>query len=171
MSIQTSPKPKHSAPKRAAAITIAGWILLVGALVNLVSGVLYLYGSELLTSNANTVEIFSEGDAAQVDPLTQQGEFAAQGVIDLFLGVVQLVITFGFWGQQRWAWVAAMSWQALKLLFEIASVLNGGGTMLTILFASLLVLLLNQNEVRRAFQIQPPEDESSSPSIRSLDVN
>lgn len=159
-----------SKPKRPAAVTIAGWILLLGALLNILVGVLFLYASNILTQDPNAVIIFEEDDESP-NLLTDSGEEVAQGVGDLVLGIVQLAISIGFWRQQRWAWVAAMSWQALKLLFEIASVFVGGGTLITILFASLLVFLLNQSDVRRAFNIRRSENESPPPPIRSLDVN
>lgn len=158
-----------SKPKRPPAVTIAGWILLLGALLNILVGVLFLYASNILTQDPNAVIIFEDEESP--DLLTDSGEELAQGIGDLLLGIVQLAITIGFWRQQRWAWVAAMSWQALKLLFEIASVFVGGGTGITILFASLLVFLLNQSDVRRAFNIRRPENEPSLPPIRTLDVN
>lgn len=159
---------QFSKPRRPIAITLAGWILFIGALLNIIFGLLFVYASGVLSQAPNAVVIFTEeGDDTT---LTEKGADTVQGAIDLVLGVVQLVITIGFWRMQRWAWVAAMSWQALKLLFEIASVFLGGGTLITILFASLLVFLLNQADVRRVFNIQP-ENESSSQSVRILDSN
>src|SRR3954452_21090956 len=100
------PTPNPQKPKRPVSITIVAVLLLLGVVVNFVSDVLYLYSSDLLTQDPTKVEIFSEDNTQHEDALTLQGEFAAEGVIDLILGIVQLVITVGFWQQKQWSWVA-----------------------------------------------------------------
>lgn len=156
-------------PVRLPAVTIAGWILFLGALLNLLFGFLFIYASGFMTQHQGSVVILEVQDKQQA--LTPEGADIVKGTVDILLGIVQVVFTIGFFRMQRWAWVGAMSWQALKLLFEIASVFLGGGTLITILFASLLVFLLNQADVRRTFRIQPENESSSSPPVRILDSN
>lgn len=154
--------------KRPPAITIAGWILLFGALLNLAIGALYLYAADLSSNPSGPVIIFENEDSEQL--FTEQGELVTQGAVSIVLGAVELLFVFGFWRLQRWAWIGAMSWQALKLLLEIAAVFVGGSNMLTILFAGIVVFLLNQTDVRRAFQILRSND-SSSPTLGAFDIN
>lgn len=156
-------------PVRPLAITITGWILFLGALLNLLFGFLFIYASGFMSEHQSSVVILEVQDKQQT--LTTQGADLVKGAIDILLGIVQVVFTIGFFRMQRWAWVGAMSWQALKLLFEIASVFLGGGTLITILFASLLVFLLNQADVRRTFRVQSENESSSSPPVRILDSN
>ncbi len=161
-----------SNPVRPIAVTVAGWILVLSAVLNITVGILYLYASGTLTPEPVTFGVFSDEELNKELDEAFKNEQAdlIEGGADLILGIVELVIAIGFWRIKQWAWVAAVSWQALKLLFEIASVLLGGGTLVTILFASLMVFLLNQAVVRRAFHIQP-ENESTSQPVRILDSN
>lgn len=157
-------------PKRPIAIAISGWILFIGALLNILIGILFLYAAGGFVRDPDAVIIFTDEDLAESE--MHQEQLITEGVIDLVLGIVQLAITIGFLRVQHWAWVAAMSWQAVKLLFEIASVLLGGGTLIAILFACLLVFLLNQSDVRRAFNIRRQENEPSSvTTLGSFDSN
>ena len=155
-------------PKRSAAITILFWILLLGALLNVFIGVLSVYASEFFESGG-TLPILAEEENEEF--FTERGEFFVEGIWYSIVGAGQLIIAIGFARQQRWAWVAAMTWQAMKLLVEVATALVGGGNIMTMLFAILVVFLLNQSDVRRAFSILREPNESSSPPLRALDVN
>ncbi len=160
--------PSPQKPKRSAAITILFWILLLGALLNLFIGVLSVYASEFFESGG-TLPILAEEENEEF--FTERGEFFVEGIWYSIVGSVQFVIAIGFARQQRWAWVTAMSWQALKLLVEVAAAFVGGGNIVTMLFAIPVVFLLNQSDVRRAFSILRTPNESSSPPLRALDVN
>jgi hypothetical protein len=162
----STPSPRKQ--KRPAAITIAGWILFLGALVNLAVGALFVYAADLSISDPETIIILEDEDSTAV--FTEQGEFAVQGAVSLILGAIEFVFVFGFWRLLRWAWIGAMSWQALKLLLELAAVFLGGGSVISILFAAIVVFLLNQADVRRAFQI-PRANESFPPTLRPFDIN
>ncbi len=154
--------------KRSAGITILFWLLLLSALLNLAVGILSIYASEYLESGGQ-IPILAELEDEKF--FTERGEFFVEGIWYSVIGVVQLVIAVGFARQRRWAWVMAMTWQAVKLLVEVAAAFVGGGNLITMLFAILIVFLLNQSDVRRAFGILPKPDESSTPPLRALDIN
>lgn len=165
--MSTNPPQKH---RRPLAITIVVWVLLLGALANIVIGIfLVLVDDNQVPRNLGEVVIFAESDP---DTLTIDGAELADGIYNLIAGVVQLVIAVGFWRERRWAWVFAMSWQAFKLLIELATPFSNEDKVPIMFFSIVLIFLLNQSDVRRVFSIQRSENApSSSKPLNILDVN
>ncbi len=156
--------------KRSAAIAIVGWLLFLSAILNITFGALDIFVSDVFSQTGTSLPILAEQVAD--DELTEQEFFLIDGVVSIFVGVVQLGLTIGFWREKRWAWVAAMSWQAFKLLFGIVAALAGPADFVSLAFAILLVFTLNQTDVRRVFNIRRQPDESSSVTpLRILDSN
>lgn len=152
--------PQATRPeKRPAAITILTWILFLSAVVNILIGIFELWDLSDLHNGLNSIEIIAPLDTDEV--FTPDGAIYMRAVWLVVVGVVQLGITFGFWRVQRWAWVMAMTWQALKLLTGVATAFLGSVEFFPLFFAILIVLLLNQTDVRRAFGILPKPDESA----------
>ncbi len=156
--------------KRPVAIAIIGWILVLGALVNIFVGAATVYLNDQVARGLFDVALVLEDDPNEF--LTDAGDKLVLAIYSIVVGLVQLVLAVGFWREKRWAWVAAMSWQALKLLIEVASTFAGGGNFITMIFSIALVYMLNQNTVRRIFNIRPPENESFSvKTLNSFDSN
>lgn len=161
--------PASSKKRRPIAITIVGVLLIVTAFLNIALGVFLVWVNNVaLPQGTNIMAELELTDGDLTDPV----DILFEGVIYTVLGIVQLVIGIGFWRLARWAWVAAMSWQALKLLLELLNFFIGEIEPVSLIFAILLVLLLNQSDVRRVFGILQHESESSSTAPnRPLDVN
>lgn len=160
----TDPKPSG---KRPLAVTILTWVLVLSSLGSIAIGGLSI-ASFVIEFEGGRIVVFDEDIDDQV--LTDQGELALDGIWYSIVGVVQLVITIGFWRLKRWAWVAAMSWQALKLLVDVANGLAGNPEPLALGLSILLVLLLNQSDVRRVFGIRRNSNEpASTPTLNSFD--
>jgi len=157
-------------PKRLASITIAGWILFIAAILDLFVGVTLLVAQDLLRLNPQNVVLLIEDENSD-ELLSEQGQVLLVGTVVTVIGLVQFVIAIGFWRVQTWAWVAAMTWQALKILIEMATLFSNEGAWVTVLLAALLVFLLNQNHVRRAFHISRPQNEPPTPTISTSDIN
>jgi hypothetical protein len=92
-------------------------------------------------------------------------------VFEVFVGFVQLVIAIGFWAVRRWAWIAAITWQAFQLLIAIGYFLGGNPPEWTLVFPIALIFLLNQTDLRRHFGVIERENESARPALRPLDVD
>lgn len=154
--------------RRPIAITIVGIVLVLTSLVNLFIGSAYIWISYAAVTEGRPIDaedLFSE------NPLDDPEQVLGEGVLYLILGAVQLVIAVGFWRLARWAWVAAMTWQAVKLLVEVFNFFVGDVVTLTLILSILLVLLLNQSDVRLTFRILNRPNEPPKPTIRHLDVN
>jgi len=155
--------------KRPVAVTILTWVLILSSLGSILIGALSI-ASFVIEFEGGKIVILNE-DASD-DVLTDQGELAFDGIWYSIVGIVQLVITIGFWRLKRWAWVAAMSWQALKLLVDVANGLAGSPEVVALVISILLVLLLNQSDVRRVFGIRRNTNESApTPTLSTRDVN
>lgn len=159
-----APKPSR---KRPVAVTILAWVLLLGSLLSIIVGALSIF-SYVVLSEGGEIVVFDEDIGEEA--LTDEGELLLEGIWYSFVGVGQLIITIGFWREKRWAWVAAMSWQALKLLVDVTNGLIGNPEVIALSVSILLVLLLNQSDVRRVFGIRRNTNEPAPTTpLNSLD--
>ena len=160
-------EPPPQKRQRPTAITIVGIILFLTALVNLALAAIYFAAVYEDWSRAPAFFAPPESD----DLFTEFGQNNVEAVTYAVLGAVQLVIWIGFWRVKRWAWVAAMSWQALKLLVELGNYSAGHVEAPALVSAIVVVFLLNQADVRHAFGILRRENEPSEPPLRIRSVN
>ena len=162
--------PTQAPPtKRPLAITIVGILIFVSALLNVMLGALFLLTMDWGAPAQDVVALQNASDAFK--PIVNDLDTALDGMMYLVLGVVQLILGVGFWQLKRWAWAGLMSWQALKLLIDIANFWSlSAPPVFSLLFSILLVFMLNQADVRRVFQVRKLTDESTShPSLHALD--
>ncbi len=147
--------------KRPAVITIVALFILLSAVLNMGGGALLVWAGYLgETGNPEILHELATGDPDFADPET----VLVIGIETLVIGVVELVIFFGFLGVKEWAWTAAISWQALSLLLELAHYFQGTVNPLALGLAVLLVFILNQSEVRRQFGVIKSTNEFSNKS-------
>ncbi|MBI4671241.1 MAG: hypothetical protein HY741_06180 [Chloroflexi bacterium] len=155
--------------RRPIAIAIGGLLLFFSALLNLGLGALVIWSDAEL--QPLTVDALL-APAESTEVLTALGEELLDAAIMVFTGSVQLIIGIGFWRVQHWAWVAALSWQAFKLLLALAANFFADLAFFPLVFSILLVLMLNAADVRRAFGIRTTENESiTRSSLNALDRN
>jgi len=154
-SLQTPPPPKT---RRPLAITIAGLVIFLVALLYIgIALLLVLSGAVRLSLSSS--QIFAPPESA--DLFTDAGELLAIVILFFIFGVVLLLIGIGFLQLHRWAWVAAMTWLTLSLLFELVTLYTSEETAISTGFAIVLVFMLNSADVRRAFGILRREHESA----------
>jgi hypothetical protein len=72
----------------------------------------------------------------------------------LFFGVLAAVVLVGFLLRRKRAWSAAMTWTALSLALNLVSYFKGEPRYLSMLACVVLLLVLNQATLHRAFQIE-----------------
>lgn len=161
----TLPSQKH---RRPLAVTIVVWVLVISALLNIVLGAfVFFLGTARLGGNAEIIFVSEEGEDLLEDPT----EFLLMGSVGIAVAVVQIVIAIGFWFEKQWAWVAAVSWQALQLLIEIATPFGTPDKVPTMVFGIIIIFLLNQSDVRRTFNIKRTDNATSPKPLTILDVN
>ena len=86
------------------------------------------------------------------------GGFAViSGLIVLVLAVLELVLAYGFWTLQPWAWQLGVILSAVNILIQILGVLgivfssDLGGALISIIISGVIIYYLNQAEIRRVF--------------------
>jgi hypothetical protein len=74
----------------------------------------------------------------------------------LFAGasVVALIVAFGLWRLDRWAWYLAMVWTGLGLAFQILLYLGNHQSYIHMLIYVIEAFYLNQREVKGVFQLK-----------------
>lgn len=158
--------------KRPFAVTfVCIWIFLA-ALLDLFYGAL-LFASTDFVAKPPDVRIAIEQERLANALLDDQVVDAAEGILYIVLGVVQLVLGVSFWRLKQWAWVGIMSWQALSLLVDLTGMLNDDRPIESLVLSVVLVFLLNQSNVRQIFGVRSltNQSEHASTSFRTFDSN
>jgi hypothetical protein len=159
-------------PKRPLAVTLVSVWIFLAALFDLFYGALLFVSTDIVAKPPD-VQIAIEQERLANAMLDDQVVDAAEGLLSLALGAVQVVLGVGFLSLRRWAWVSLMSWQALSLLVDLTSMLSGDQPILSLFFSVVLVFLLNQSNVRQSFGVRSLMNEPSHAptSFRSFDSN
>ena len=114
---------------QALALLVVGWVWLVSA------GVLYPAGRR---ANRDLIDWFALG--------TPGGTLVA-------FSLLGLAVAFGLFSLRPWAWLLAMTLQGLGLATALSARITGTNWVdLTMVLGIIIVLSLNQEEVRRAFR-------------------
>ena len=117
-------------------------------------GVYVIIALLILNILANTTDVVRVqlGLSAVVLPQIQDARVLA--ILSILIAIVLLVIILGLWRCQYWAWFATMIVTGIALSSGIWLYWNGGRPYASLLINSLVVLYLNQREVRQAFEEQ-----------------
>lgn len=110
--------------KRPLGITIIAILLAIGGILGIISGITALAVSPTLA------------------------------IINLVLGVAELVLAWGLWTLQRWAFWATVVVEALLLLYGVYVIVQGGiasGIVSVVIAAIILIYLFADRNVRVAF--------------------
>ena len=131
-SLLAAPRHAHGV-RRPRAVSFAAWVLLVEALVLVGSGALALLPLVGATNGA----------LHRFDLLL--------GALAFVVGWQVLVSALGVYWQRPWAWSVAMTLQALSLAEGLANYVHGDPDYVLMLAGVVVVVVLNQEEVREAF--------------------
>ena len=146
------PEGGKTKAKRPGSVVVAGWCAILAVPLTLLRITLALTSGPLLTAMTDTL----------VDPAAW---FSTQG-FDTFVSllaapivVISLVAGIGILNLKRWAWVVLMLFLVAALLLNlIRSYFQAPEFALMLIYAA-LALILNQPDVRQAFQIGRPSHE------------
>ena len=75
-------------------------------------------------------------------------------VANIVIAVILIFIIIGLWRYQYWAWFATMVVTGIALILGIWQYFHGGSPYVNLLINSLVVLYLNQRDLRRIFEDQ-----------------
>lgn len=128
-------------------MTVAAVIMFLATASYFATGVILLFA----------VELFSRvlaGRAVAAGVLTADGWLLVLAGVYLFIGVLGLVVLVGFLLRRKRAWSAAMTWTAVSLATNLVSYFTGEPRYLSMLAGVILLLVLNQTSLHRAFRIE-----------------
>ena len=103
------------------------------------------------------LDVFGRGlgvSSVAAGALTPEGVALALGSVYLFFGAIALAVLVGFLLLRKWAWSAAMTWTATTLAVGLVAYFAGEPHYLSMLAGVVLLLVLNQAAVHRAFRMQ-----------------
>ena len=109
---------------------------------------------QLLNILANFTDVIrvQRGLATLALPNVQDSRILA--VVNIVIAVILIFIIIGLWRYQYWAWFATMVVTGIALILGIWQYFHGGSPYVNLLINSLVVLYLNQRDLRRIFEDQ-----------------
>ena len=129
----SSASRRRTSARRPRAISFVAGLLLLQRLLETLVGILELYSR-------------AEGEC----PIMNTWQHALAG-LPVVLGLVLLAVTVGLWQLRPWAWLVAMSLQSIGLGQALIMYLLGDPDYWSMALNAIVVLALNQEEVREAF--------------------
>ncbi len=143
MQIQES-QSGPSVRTRTRSITILAGLHLLQSLVLLGFGI-YLVQTSGWAQNVTFARAFMFMPFALVDSMVS-------GIVTVFLAVLGVIIAVTLWAMRPWAWLAAICLQGVGLASAMYNYFRGRPNYFGMLIGIMLVLYLNQHEVRAAFR-------------------
>lgn len=146
------PSGGEAKPRRPGSVVVAGWFAILAVpLILLRISTLLLTGETLRTIISTST-----------DPtawISSQGVDALVTLVVAPVALISLVAGIAILRMKRWAWVVLMLFLLLALILNLArSYLHTPEYGLMLIY-SVLALVLNQPDVRKAFRIGRPADE------------
>ncbi|HEY9630027.1 MAG TPA: hypothetical protein V6C84_22265 [Coleofasciculaceae cyanobacterium] len=130
---------------RPVGVTIVATLQLMGAVLILMGSLGILWFKDAIAQE------FSDGSGA-----TPNSNFVMGfGVFLLVLGFLGLLLAYGLFMLQAWAWMATLVLEALKTLSNLSTVATGVGSrgiaVFQLVISAVLLYYLLRSEVKRAF--------------------
>jgi hypothetical protein len=159
---QPTQPPASDRRKLPMAVSLVGILVALAAIVNLVSGALMLVAlhrlgglpaARMLEAPFATTAVSLGATTLTLQPL--------DGVYLLAVGLIQLLLLFGFRRQRTWAWLGLMAWSGLQLAVVLYRYLTSPASdhlreYMIMAIHSVVVLTLNAQEVQEAFGLRKP---------------
>ena len=134
---QPSPQLKRRRFRRPSAVTLVAWLFLLQFLLLLMSG-----------------SFFWPGGQVELNPFSLSGESGTRLFLEavfLALALLALVVSIGLFRLKPWAWLLAMAMEGLNLTSALTAYVVGHPEYVNMLLGIIIVMSLNQREVREAF--------------------
>jgi hypothetical protein len=150
MSDKTQPSPP-SAPR---AVRVLAWLQILQSLGSLLIGLAYTVQAGSILGGVPTPLPFMLIES----PLLA----FERGVAQLLLAYPIFWVGLALFRRRPWAWLSAMTLQGIVLFLNLVSYFRGSANFASMAVSVLIVLYLNNAEVRHAFQAQTAPDEYSA---------
>jgi hypothetical protein len=137
-------RPGSAAIMRSRSITILAGLHLLQSLVLLGFGI-YLVRTSGWAQHVTFARAFKFMPFALVDSMVS-------GIVTVFLAALGVIIAVALLGMRSWAWLAAICLQGIGLASALYGYFRNRPNYFGMLIGILLVLYLNQHEVRAAFR-------------------
>ena len=145
-------KKKSHRRLRPRPVTILGWLEVLQALGTLLVGLmLTVMGGAILGQTASPIKSLLP---VVDDPLAM----FVRGLLLLLFSFLILWVSFGLFRLRPGAWLTAMTVQCLILLTDLVNYFRGHTNYLAMAWSIIIVLYLNQEEVRTAFRPRSTEE-------------
>jgi phosphoglycerol transferase MdoB-like AlkP superfamily enzyme len=135
------------APKRPAAVTVAGGIALFAVLLFCANLAIDLAAAGVFQPGQDLV-VFSGG------ALTSQGQELILAVVEVIGAIVSIILAIGILRTRPWAWATFMAWAALLLFINLVRYFNDDRRFLALFLLAVGVFILNQTHVREVFGVK-----------------
>lgn len=136
--------PEHAGPPaRPRAVTLVAWLHIVQGVVLVITGLVAFVLSGRLPGPDGTTISVTESEMVELTILA---------ILATGLGIFGLVIAVGLLRLSPWAWLVAMTLQGVSLAIGLIARSVGNPDELTLLIGVIVVMVLNQQEVRGAFE-------------------
>lgn len=121
------------------------------AVLNAIGGVLSILGglAALLLGGLAGLGGTAQGDAN----VAGAGIVASiLGIVIIILGGLSLVVAYGLWTLQAWAWITAVVLQGIGILFNLVTLIQGNaGVIFSLVISGVILYYLFRPNVRQAF--------------------
>lgn len=138
--------------RRPAAVTAAGWMIILMILFNL-GLIAYTYFQEGSLDAIIRINLFTSGG---LTPQSYESIFLVTAVV---INLIVLICAVGFLRLKRWAWISLAFLIGLALLINLVRYYLDVPDYIYMLVYTILALLLNQSEIQTAFGIRKSRDE------------
>jgi hypothetical protein len=165
MSTQHTSPPARPARKRPAIVTIIIVVFILETISAAVVTLIYAAEAGVFSQQiAQTIRV--ELSDVQLPDAALYIRVIASGL----LLIANLFTTIGLIRMRSWAWTSAMVLMGIRLAFGLSDYLFGSPAFDLLIFCVVLVFLLNQHEVRKAFGIIKETHVSAQPIKRANDA-
>ncbi|HEX2172337.1 MAG TPA: hypothetical protein VHL09_07825 [Dehalococcoidia bacterium] len=134
-------------PARPRAVTLVAWLHALQGIFSVVIGAI-----SLLAAGWGTWPGLGDSGSAII-------EVTLLGSLTLGLGGLTLAIAIGLFRLSGWAWVVAMTLQGVNLAIGLIARAVGQADYITLAIGVVVILALNQREVREAFERGGPRND------------
>jgi hypothetical protein len=159
----TAMQPK---PKRPTGVTVLAILDILGGIVGLAAGALFI-GIAALASSSLAAQYPALGSISGIASILY-----ALGALALILGIISIVVAIGFLGGKGWAWTLGIVVSIINIIVSIVETAIGfSSNLIGIIFSIIIIYYLMRPHVKAYFGkgpamaggMQPPPMSSSTP--------
>jgi hypothetical protein len=153
-------------PKRPTGVTVLAILDILGGIVGLAAGALFI-GIAALASSSLAAQYPALGTISGIASILY-----ALGALALVLGLISIVVAIGFLGGKGWAWTLGIVVSVINIIVSIVETVIGfSSNIVGIVFSIIIIYYLMRPHVKAYFgkgptvvpAMQPPPMSSSAP--------